>query len=123
MVSIAPRRGLDAHGIGTGIGFRQAQGADVIAGAKRREIFLLLLLRAVGKQVVATEIGVGAVGKRHGGKDPGNLFHNQSARQDVRPGPAVGRIDRDAEHAQRAQLLPHAFGPSVFPVDFLGNGF
>ena len=49
VVPLIQRRGLRAAGVRTGVGLREAKGTDLLALGQRNQIFLLLLLSAVGE--------------------------------------------------------------------------
>ena len=48
-VKTIQRRGLRVAGVGSGVGLRETEGADLHALGQRDQIFLLLLLGAVGE--------------------------------------------------------------------------
>ena len=49
VVALVQCRGLRAAGVGSGVGLRKAEGADLLALGQRNQIFLLLLLGAIGE--------------------------------------------------------------------------
>ena len=49
VVPLIQRRSLRAAGVGSGVGLRETEGADLLALGQRNQIFLLLLLGAVGE--------------------------------------------------------------------------
>ena len=49
VVPLIQRRSLRAASVGSGVGLRETKGADLLALGQRNQIFLLLLLSAVGE--------------------------------------------------------------------------
>ncbi len=103
---VGPRR--HRHHIGAGARFRHRQRADMHAGYQLRQIFALLLGRAVAADLIDAEIGMRAVGQAHRCRGARHLLHGDTVRQVAKAGAAIFLIDRNAVQAER----PH-FGPEV----------
>ena len=121
-VALADGAGADADGVGAGLGFGERERADLGAAAEAGQIALLLLLGAVGGDVVGAEVGVGAVGESHGRGDAGELLGRDHAGEQAGVGAAVAFVDRDAVEAEVAEHRPEVGVPAVVAVHLVGDG-
>ena len=97
--------GLGAAGVGAGVGLGEAKGADLLALDQGHQVFLLLLLGAVGKDGPGTQGHVGGQNDAGAAVHPGKLLHGDGVAQHVQAGSAVFLGVGDAHEPQLGQLL------------------
>ena len=67
VVAVAPGRGLQGGGIGTRLRLGQAEGRGQVAAGQFRQIFRLLIRRAVDDQALRADADIGAKGRAESG--------------------------------------------------------
>ena len=115
--------GLGPAGVGPGVGFRQAEGADFPPRAQVREVFLLLLLVAEGGNGIGAQGGMGGEDDPRAAVHPGQFLHGDGIAQSVGPGALVLRAIGQAHQAQFPHLLHRLRGEAVLLVQHEGDGF
>ena len=116
VIPLVQRGGLRAAGIGAGVGLRQAEGADFLALGQRDQIFLLLLLGAVGENGPRAEGDMGGKDHARAAVHTGQLLHRDGVTQGVKTGAAVLLGVRNAHPAQLTQLLDSLLGKLIVLV-------
>ena len=100
--------------VGAGAGLGDGQGADQLAGDRRHQPPLALLLAAEPAHVVGPQILVGAEGGRDPGRPgTGELLDDHRVGDEIGPGAAVPLVELRAEQANPAGITEHV---SVRPV-------
>ena len=112
--------GLHPAGIGTGIGFRQAEAADPFAGSELGQIFLALVLVAIGVDRIHHQRGLNRVHRAIAGIDALDLARHQAIGDVARIGAAIFLRQRDADQAKLAHLVED-FAVGLFLKISLGD--
>ncbi len=97
--------GLHAAGIGTGIRLGQAEAADPLAGRELRQVFLALVLVAIGVDRVHHQRGLHRVHRAIAGIDALDLARHQPIGHVARIGAAIFLRERDPDQAEFAHLV------------------
>ena len=105
VVAVQLGLGLALGGVGTGVGFGQAESTHLVTLGQHGQIFLLLLLRAMGDDGIAAQAVVGGHDVAGGGALLGQLLDADGAGQGISARAAVLLGDAHAHHAQVEQLL------------------
>ena len=108
--------GLGAASIGACVRLRQAEGADLAAGAQVGQIFHLLLLGAEGVDGIGTQGCVGRQDDAGAAVHPSQLLHGNGIAEGVQLRTAVLLLIGDAHQAQLAQLSHGLRGETVLLV-------
>jgi len=112
--------GANVHGIGAGRGLGERVGGDPLAAGEARQIFLLLLFRAVPDERQRSNADVGAEGDREAGQPRDILGDDGRGDLIEREAAAVlGHID--AQQTKVASLA-HEFAQQVEVLALEGNG-
>ena len=119
-VALLVRAGRHRDHVGAGADLRHRQRADMLAGDQLRQVFALLRVGAVAADLVDAEIGMRAVGQPDRAGGARNLLHRHAMLEIAEPGPAPLLLDRDAVHAERAELGPELAREGVGAVDLVG---
>ncbi len=110
--------GAHAHGVGTGIGFGEPQGADLLSVDQRRQVLLLEHLIGVFVDIVGAKVGMSPVGHGQPGTETAHLFDGQGLHKHIAAQTTVFFIHGDAENADFGTFLEKVRGKPVFLVDF-----
>ncbi len=94
--------------------------ADLLAGDEPGQVPRLLRGRAVAADLVHAQIGMRAVGKADRRRGARDLLHGHDVREVAHHRAAEFLLDRDAEQAERAELLPQVRRKLVRTVDLRG---
>src|SRR5947208_4043067 len=92
----------------------------MLAGDQLSEVTALLLVRAVAADLIDAEVRVGAIGEpdRCGGAR--DFLHGNAVLEITEPCPTPFLLDRDAVHAELAQLGPEIAREHIAAVDLIG---
>ena len=122
LVAVELGPGLGVAGIGSGFGFGQAEGGELLAGGQVGHPLVLLLVGAPVVDRGGAERDVGGHGDRHRRVDPGQLFHRECVGEDVAAAAAVLLGEGDAHQAEIAELLDDLVGEGLGAVQLFGDG-
>ena len=97
--------GLHAAGIGAGIGLGQAEAADPLAGGELGQVFLALVLVAIGVDRIHHQRGLHRVHRAIAGIDALDLARHEAIGDVARIGAAIFLRQGDADQAEFAHLV------------------
>src|SRR6476646_1686968 len=84
------------------------------------EVATLLLVAAVAADLVDAQVRMRAVGQPDRGGAARDFFHRNAVLEIAESGTAPFLFDRDAVHAELAQLGPQVAGEGVAAIDLVG---
>ena len=115
--------GFRFPGIRTGIGFRQAEGADLFPGDQGHQVFPFLFFRPESKDRVGPQGYVGRQDDPGAPVHPGQFFHGNGVADVIQPGTAIFFGEGDAHPSQFSHFLNLFVREFVFLVQHERNGF
>src|SRR5262249_37890307 len=119
-VALLLRARLHRDDVGPGARLGHGEPAHVLAGDELAEITALLIVAAVAANRVDAEVGMRAIGQPDRGRGARDFLHRDAVLEIPEPRPAPFLLDRDAVHAELAQLRPKIAREGVAAVDLVG---
>src|SRR6266567_3687399 len=92
----------------------------MLAGDELSEVAALLLVRAVAADLIDAEVRVGAIREPDRGGGARDFLHGNAVLEITEPCPTPFLLDRDAVHAELAQLGPEIAREQIAAVDLIG---
>ena len=120
LIPVADGAGAGGPGVGPGIWFRQPEGADLFAAHQRRQVFLLLRLRAEQVDRLAAQRGVGIQDDGNRAGNSRNLFQGNQQAEIVAACAAIRLRKRDPQQPQFGHPLEDVGGKLVGGIDLFG---
>ena len=108
--------GLHAAGIGAGIGLGEAEAADPFAGGEFRQVFLALVLVAIGIDRMHHQRRLHRIHRAVAGIDPLDLARHQAVGDVAGVGAAIFFRQRDADQAEFAHLVENLAVGLLFQI-------
>ena len=115
--------GLGAAGVRAGVDLGQAEGANLFTPGQGHQIFLFLLLGAVGIDGPGAQGHMGRQDDAGAAVHPGQLLYCDGVAQGVQPRAAVFPGEGDAHQAKLAQLADGIVGEFILLVQHESDGF